>query len=103
MNAAPRQRPQRKDNMRELLGHASNLILAPVLHAPPKVTARIELIVICSEPAYAYGLDGLKTERTVTEFRVLCGHKDLRNTAKQLIALADDAEDLEKTINDHGR
>lgn len=86
--------------MRELLGHASNLILAPVHHAPPKVTARIELIVICSEPAYSYGLGGLKSERTVTEFRVLCGHKELRETAKQLAALADDAEDLEKTMNE---
>jgi hypothetical protein len=86
--------------MKELLGHASNLILVPVLHAPPQVKARIELIVICSEPTYTYGLDGFKNERTVSEFRVLCGHKDLREMAKQLIALADEAEDLEKTMNE---
>ena len=86
--------------MKELLGHASNLILAPDLDAPPKVKARIELIVICSEATYSYGLEGLTRGRAVTDMRMLCGHKALRDTAKQLIALADEAESLEKAMND---
>jgi len=31
---------------------------------------------------------------------VLCGHKALRETAQKLIELADEAESLEKTMND---
>ena len=86
--------------MKELLGYASNLILAPDLEAPPKVKARVELIVICSESTYGYGLEGLTRGRTVTDMRVLCGHKALRETAQKLIELADEAESLEKTMND---
>jgi hypothetical protein len=86
--------------MKELVGHASNLILAPDTSNPPKVKARIELIVICSEPAYGYGLDGLTSSRNVTDVRVLCGHADLRKTAQKLIELADEAASLEKAMND---
>ena len=86
--------------MKELLGHASNLILAPDLDAPPKVKARVELIVICSEPTYGYGLEGLTRGRTVSDMRVLCGHKALRETAQKMIELADEAEALEKAMND---
>ena len=86
--------------MKELLGHASNLILAPDMDAPPKVKARIELILICTEPTYDYGVDGLKSSRTVTDMRVLCGHKALRETAQRLIELADEAESLETAMNE---
>jgi len=86
--------------MKELLGHASNLILAPDLDTPPRVKARVELIVICSEPTYGYGLEGLTRGRTVTDMRVLCGHKELRQMARKLIELADEAESLEKAMND---
>lgn len=86
--------------MKELLGHASNLILAPDLDAPPKVKARVELVVICSEPTFGYGVEGLTRNREVSSVRVLCGHKALRDTAKQLLVLADEAEALEKTMND---
>ena len=86
--------------MKELLGHASNLILAPDLDAPPKVKARIELVVICSEPTFGYGVEGLTRSREVSSVRVLCGHKALRDTAKALLVLADEAETLEKTMND---
>ena len=86
--------------MKELLGHASNLILAPDLEAPPKVKARVELIVICSEPVFGYGLEGMTRSREVSSFRVLAGHKALREMAKRLIELADEAAALEKTMND---
>ncbi len=86
--------------MKELLGHSSNLILAPDLTKPTRLRASVELIVICSEPTYSYGLEGLTRSRTVTEMRVLCGHKALRDTARQLIELADEAESLEKAMND---
>jgi hypothetical protein len=86
--------------MKELLGQASNLILAPDLDAPPKVKARIELILICSEPTYGYGLEGLTRGRTVTDMRLLCGQKALRETAQKMIELADEAEALEKVMND---
>lgn len=87
--------------MKELLGHASNLILAPDLDAPPKVKARVELVMICSEPVFGYdGLEGLTRDREVSSFRVLAGHKALRETAQRLIELADEAESLEKTMND---
>jgi len=85
--------------MKELLGHASNLILAPDLDAPPKVTARIELIVICSEATYGYGLEGLTRGRSVADMRVLCGHKALREMAQKLLALADEAKSLEDVMN----
>ena len=86
--------------MKELLGHASNLILAPDMDAPPKVKARIELVMICSEPVFGYGLEGLTRDREISSFRVLSGHKALRDTAQRLIELADEAEELEKTMND---
>ena len=86
--------------MKELLGHASNLILAPDLDAPPKVKARIELILICTEPTYDYDVEGLKRSRTVTDMRVLCGHKALRETAQKMIELADEAESLETAMNE---
>ena len=86
--------------MKELLGHASNLILTPDLDAPPRVKARVELIVICSEPTYSYGVEGLKRDRNLTDMRVLCGHTALRDTAKALLLLADEAESLEKAMND---
>ena len=85
--------------MKELFGHASNLVLAPDLDNPPKVRARIELIVICSEPAYSFDVDGLKRGRTISDMRVLCGHAALRETAKKLIELADEAESLETSMN----
>ena len=86
--------------MKELLGHASNFILAPDVDAPPRVTARIELVLIWSEPAFGYGVEGLTRSRDVSSVRVLCGHKALRDTAKALIVLANEAEALEKTMND---
>lgn len=88
-----------RDDMKELLGHASNLILAPDLDAPPKVKARIELVLICSEPVYGYGLEGLTRDREVSTMRVLAVHKALRETARRLIELADEAEALEKSMN----
>jgi hypothetical protein len=86
--------------MKELIGHASNLILAPDLDAPPRVKARVELIVICRETAYNYGPDGLAWGQTATDVRVLCGHKALRETAQKMLKLADDAEALERSVND---
>jgi len=86
--------------VKELLGHASNLILAPDLDAPPKVKARIELVLICSEPRFGYGVEGLTRDREVSCMRLLAGHKALRETAMRLIELADEAETLEKTMND---
>lgn len=86
--------------MKELLGHASNLLLAPDLDTPPKVKARIELVLICSEPVFGYGVEGLKRDREVSTMRLLTGHAALRDTAKKLIELADEAEALEKTMND---
>lgn len=85
--------------MKELLGHASNLILAPDLEAPPKVKARVELVLICSEPVFGYGLEGLTRDREVSTMRVLAGHKALRDTAKKLLQLADEAETTEKAMN----
>jgi hypothetical protein len=86
--------------MKELLGAASNLILAPDLDAPPKVKALVELVMICSEPVFGYGVEGLTRDREVSSFRVLAGHKALRETAQRLIELADEAESLERTMND---
>jgi len=86
--------------MKELLGHASNLILAPDLDAPPKVKARIELVMICTEPVWGYGVEGMTRSREVSSFRVLAGHKALRETAQKLMEIADEAEALEKTMND---
>jgi hypothetical protein len=85
--------------MKELLGHASNLILAPDLDAPPKVKAQIELVMICSEPRFGYGLEGLTRGREVSSMRLLAGHKALRETAQRLIERADEAESLEKAMN----
>lgn len=86
--------------MKELLGHASNLLLAPDLENAPKVLARVELILICSEPRYGYGVEGLTRTREVSDVRVLCGHDALRKTARKLLELADEAEALEKSMND---
>ena len=86
--------------MKELLGHASNLILAPDLDAPPRVKARVELVMICSEPVFGYGIEGLTRSREVSSFRLMAGPKALRETAQKLIELADEAESLEKTMND---
>ena len=85
--------------MKELLGHASNLVLAPDTKNAPKVKAVLELAVICSEPVYSYGLDGLQSSREVSTTRMTVGHKALRETAQQLIALADEAEALEAAMN----
>jgi hypothetical protein len=85
--------------VKELVGHASNLVLAPDLDAAPRIKARVELIVICSEPRYGYGLEGLTRTRDVSEFRVLCGHEVLRKTAAKLLELADEAEELESRTN----
>ena len=85
--------------MKELIGHASNLMLEPDLQAPPKVRGCVELIVICSEAKYGYGLEGITRSREVSSFRVQAGHKALREMAQRLIYLADEAEALEKTMN----
>lgn len=85
--------------MKELLGHASNLILAPDLETPRKVKARVELVLICSEPVFGYGLEGITRDREVSTMRLLAGHKALRETAKQLMKLADEAETTEKAMN----
>lgn len=86
--------------MKELLGHGSNLILAPDLEAPPRVKARVELVIICSEPVFGYGLDGLTRDREVSTMRLLAGHKALRELAQKLTELADEAEALETTMNE---
>lgn len=85
--------------MKELVAHASNLLLVPKLDAAPQVKAQIELILICSEPTYSYDLDGLARGRSVSDMRVLCGHRALREMAKKLIDLADEAESLEDSMN----
>lgn len=85
--------------MKELLGHASNLLLAPDLDDPPKVKGRIELVLICSEPVFEYGVEGLTRRREVSTMRLLAGHKALRETAQKLIELADEAESLEVAMN----
>lgn len=86
--------------MKELLAHASNLLLVPDLDAPPKVQARIELVLICSEPVFSYGLEGLKRDREVSTLRVLAGPQALRDLAQRLGKLADEGEELENTLND---
>jgi len=85
--------------MKGLLAHASNLFLIPELKEPPKVRAQIELILICSEASYSYGLEGLARGRDVSDLRVMCGHKELREMATQLLSLAAEAESLEKVMN----
>lgn len=86
--------------MKELLAHASNLILAPDEATPPKVKARLELVFICSEPVWGFGVEGLSNRREVSDFRLLVGHKALRDTAKSLLKLADEAESLESAMNE---
>lgn len=86
--------------MKELLGHGSNLILAPDLEAPPRVKARVELVIICSEPVFGYGLDGLTRYREVSTMRLLARHEALRELAQKLTELADEAEALETTMNE---
>lgn len=85
--------------MKELLAQASNLLLAPDLSSPPKVLARVELILICSEPVYNYGAGGLSSTREVSDMRVLCGHAALRDMAEKLIELANEAKALEVVMN----
>lgn len=85
--------------MKELLAQASNLLLAPDLSSPPKVLARVELILICSEPVYNYGAGGFSSTREVSDMRVLCGHAALRDMAEKLIELANEAKALEIGMN----
>lgn len=86
--------------MKELLGHASNLVLVPDPDAPPQVKARVELVLICSEPVFGFGLEGLTRDREVSTMRLLASHKALRETAQRFVELADEAEALEKLMND---
>ena len=88
--------------MKELLAHASNFLFAPDYDADQKtrLKARVELILVCSEPEYSVGVEGLTRRREVSSTRVMCSHQALRDMGKQLIALAEEAEALEKAQND---
>jgi hypothetical protein len=85
--------------MKEMIGHASNLILCPRLDSPPEVSAQIELVLICSEPSYSYGLDGITRNRVVSDLRVQVSHTQLRELGRKLIELAVETEKLELMIN----
>jgi hypothetical protein len=85
--------------MKEMIGHASNLILCPRLDSPPEVSAQIELVLICSEPTYSYGLEGITRNRVVSDLRLQAGHTQLRELGRKLIELAEETEKLELLIN----
>ena len=88
--------------MKELLAHASNFLFAPDYDAlqKTKIKARVELILVCSEPEYSVGVEGLTRRREVSSTRVMCSHQALRDMGKQLIAIAEEADALEKAQND---
>lgn len=85
--------------MKELIGHASNLLLCPRLNSPPEVSAQVELVLICSEPAYSYGLEGISRSRVVSDLRVHICHAQMRELGLKLIELADETEKLELAMN----
>ena len=79
--------------MNELIGHSANVMLAET--AKGKLIATVELVLLVSEPKYQSDPTGFVKTRSITDIRFATGAKGLRELAKELGDLADDAEELE--------
>jgi hypothetical protein len=61
-----------------------------------RLTATVELVFLVIEPKYQTDLTGFVKTRSITDIRLATNAKGLRNIAKGLGELADEAEELEE-------
>ena len=79
--------------MNELIGHSANMMLAETTKG--RLLATVELVLLVSEPKYQSDPTGFVKTRSITDVRFATGAKGLRALAKDLVELANDAEELE--------
>ena len=82
--------------MKEFCGSAANFCLTADADGPFRSMA--EITVIVSEPVYSFGIDGLKRNRDISQFRFGIGIKAMRNFAQHLTEYADSLEALVKRV-----
>lgn len=80
--------------MNDLIGHSANVMLAEAEKG--KLIARVELVLLVSEPKYQSDPSGFVKTRSVADIRFATGANGLRALAKEFGKLADDAEELEE-------
>lgn len=80
--------------MNELIGHTANVMLAETNKG--RLTATVELVFLVSEPKYQADMTGFVKTRSTTDVRFATSAQGLRNMAKELGELADEAEELEE-------
>lgn len=78
--------------MKELLATSSNITLVEV---DGRLRARVELILLVSEPRYAVGESGLTKTRVADDVRTLAAPEHLRALSAELLQMALEAEVLE--------
>lgn len=75
--------------MKEYAGYAANCFLVP---ADQELIPRVELVLLVAEPSYEAEPGGIGRRRGLSELRLSIGPKGLRELAKELVSLADDAD-----------